>query len=152
MLAYSLDYLFSYHLKLHPPEMIGPVADGIRAMAYVAKGKLSGEKVNGILRPVGGDWITLRPDGVAVTDVRGTIETTDEALIYLSYTGVMDLGENGYQNFLSGQFPLAARIYTTPRLQTAHPNYQWLNRLQCVGVAALDFATLEADFDVYALR
>jgi hypothetical protein len=32
------------------------------------------------------------------------------------------------------------------------PDYQWLNRLQCVGVATLDFTTFEADFDVYALR
>lgn len=86
------------------------------------------------------------------TDVRGTIEMTDGILIYLSYTGVMDLGENGYQNFLNGQFSPTAKIHTTPRLQTAHPNYQWLNRLQCVGITELNFATFEADFDVYALR
>lgn len=152
MLAYSLDYLFSYHLQLHPPEIIGPVPDGIRAMAYVAEGTLKGERIDGILRPVGGDWITLRPDGVAITDVRGTIQTTDGALIYLAYTGVMDLGENGYQNFLNGQFPPTAKIHTTPRLETAHPNYQWLNRLQCIGVGTLNFATFAADFDTYALR
>lgn len=151
MLQYSLEYLFSYHLQLNPPENLGAVPDGIRANAYVAEGTLSGANINGILRPAGGDWITIRPDGVAITDVRGTIETTDGALIYLAYTGVMDLGENGYQNALRGQFPATANIHTTPRLQTSHPAYQWLNRVQCIGVAELSFATFEADFDVYAL-
>jgi len=152
MLNYALDYLFSYHLRLNPPEVIGPVPDGMRANAYVAEGTLNGEKVNGILRAGGGDWIDIRPDGVAITDVRGTIETDDGALIYLSYTGVMDLGEEGYSQATQGHFPKTAKIHTTPRLQTAHPNYRWLNRLQCVGIAEISFETFEADFDVYALR
>ena len=64
----------------------------------------------------------------------------------------MDLGEDGYQKFLQGQFPATAKIHNTPRLQTAAPNYLWLNRIQCVSIAELNFATFEADFDVYALR
>lgn len=120
-------------------------------MAYVAEGTIEGQ-LNGILRPVGGDWIVIRPDGVAITDVRGTIKTTDDALIYLTYTGVMDLGEDGYRNVLDGQFPATAKIHTTPRFQTAHPYYQWLNRLQCVGIAELSFTTFAGNFDVYALR
>ncbi|GAP97989.1 DUF3237 domain-containing protein [Leptolyngbya sp. NIES-2104] len=152
MLTYSLEPIFSYHLQLDPPEILGPVPDGFRANAYVKSGTITGEKLHGILRSGGGDWFTIRPDGVAITDVRGTIETQDGALIYLTYTGVMDLGEDGYQNFLNGHFPPTAKIHTTPRLQTAHPTYQWLNRVQCVGVAVLDFATFEGDFEVYALR
>lgn len=152
MLDYSLEHIFSYQLQLNPPEVIGPVPEGIRAIAYVAQGTLSGDKINGILRSGGGDWITIRPDGVAITDVRGTIETRDGALIYLSYTGVMDLGEAGYQNFIQNQLPPTAKIRNTPRLQTAHPQYQWLNRLQCFGIAELNFATFTAEFDVYALR
>lgn len=96
--------------------------------------------------------MTVRLDGVAITDVRGTIETHDGCLIYITYTGVMDLGEDGYQKFLQGQFPATAKIHNTPRLQTAAPNYLWLNRIQCVSIAELNFATFEADFDVYALR
>ena len=152
MLNYSLEYLFSYHLQLKPPEIIGAVPEGIRANVYTAEGTVTGEKVQGSLRPVGGDWVTVRPDGVAITDVRGTIETHDGALIYITYTGVMDLGTDGYQNFLQGQLPPFAQIRNAPRLQTAHPHYQWLNRLQCISIAELNFATFEADFDVYALN
>jgi hypothetical protein len=152
MLEYSLEHIFSYQVQLQPPEMIGSVPDGIRANVYTSQGTVTGKKVNGILRPVGGDWVIVRPDGVAMTDVRGTIETVDGALIYITYTGMMDLGENGYQNALQSQFPATAKIRNTPRLQTAHPSYQWLNRLQYISIAEIYFTQFQATFDVYALH
>lgn len=151
MLSYSLEPLFSYHLQLNPPEIIGAVPEGIRANVYTQSGTVTG-KVQGILRPVGGDWVTVRSDGVGITDVRGTIETEDGALIYMTYTGVLDLGEDGYQNFLQGQLPAIAQIRNTPRFQTAHPSYLWLNRIQAVGIAEINFTTFAADFDVYAVQ
>jgi hypothetical protein len=51
---------------------------------YVTGGKVQGPKVNGKLLPVGGDWLTIRTDGVGILDVRATIETHDAALIYLA--------------------------------------------------------------------
>lgn len=152
MLNYSLFAIFSYHLQLNPPEVIGPVPEGIRANVYTKSGTVTGEKVQGILRSVGGDWVTIRPDGVGITDVRGTIETQDGALIYLTYTGVLDLGEDGYHKFLQGQLPPTAQIRNAPRLQTAHPTYLWLNRVQCISIGEINFAAFTADFDVYALR
>ena len=150
MLEYSLEHIFSYQIQLQPPEMIGLVPDGIRVNVYTHQGTITG-KINGILRPVGGDWVIVRPDGMAITDVRGTIETVDGALIYLTYTGMMDLGENGYQKALADQFPASAKIRNTPRMQTAHPSYQWLNRLQCISIAEINFTAFQAMFDVYAL-
>jgi Protein of unknown function (DUF3237) len=152
MMNYSLESIFSYHLQLNPPEIIGPVPEGIRANIYTQSGTVTGEKIQGILRPVGGDWVTVRADGVGITDVRGTIETQDGALIYMTYTGVLDLGEDGYQKFLQGELPTNAQIRNAPRFQTAHPNYLWLNRLQAVSIAEINFTTFTADFDVYALR
>lgn len=152
MLNYSLEHIFSYHLQLNPPEIIGLVPEGIRANVYTQSGSVTGEKVQGILRPVGGDWVIVRPDGVGITDVRGTIETKDGALIYIAYTGVLDFGEDGYQKFLQGQLPAIAKIRNAPRFQTAHPNYLWLNRIQAISIAEINFTTFAADFDVYALR
>ncbi|MEM6253564.1 MAG: DUF3237 domain-containing protein [Cyanobacteria bacterium P01_D01_bin.156] len=152
MLNYSLEPIFSYHLQLNPPEILGPVPEGIRINAYTKSGTVTGEKVNGILRPVGGDWVTVRPDGVGITDVRGTIETEDGALIYITYTGVLELGEDGYQKVLEGKLPTNAKIRSAPRFQTAHPDYLWLNRIQAISVAEIDLTTFIADFDVYAVR
>jgi Protein of unknown function (DUF3237) len=152
MLDYSLEYLFSYHLRLNPLEVGGAVPDGIRASLCMTDGTVTGKKIHGKLKPISGNWFTVRPDGVAITDVRGTIETNDRALIYLSYTGVMDLGEDGYRKFLEGKLPPIAKIRNAPRFQTAHPKYDWINRVQCISEAEVDFTKFEADYDVYALR
>lgn len=152
MLPYQLEHLFSYSAQLHPPEIIGPVAEGIRANFYVASGEVSGPRVQGILRPVGGDWITIRSDGVAILDVRTTIETHEQALIYCCYSGVADFGPEGYQSFARGELPLRFPIQAVMRTQTAHPAYQWLNRLQCLNIGEVDSARLVVSYDVYAVR
>ena len=137
MLAYSLEHICSYSAQLqNPPEVIGPVPEGIRVNLYVTSGAVTGPKIRGILRPVGGDWLTIRTDGIGLLDVRATIETHDNALIYIAYTGVGDLGEEGYHKFLQGELPRTLPLRVVPRLHTAHPAYKWLNRMIDVKVAA----------------
>ncbi len=122
MLPYELEHLFSYSAQLHPPKIIGPVAEGIRANFYVASGEVSGPRVQGILRPVGGDWITVRSDGVGILDVRATVETHDNALIYLCYSGVADLGPDGYQNFGRGELVAAQNFHPSCDADTDRPS------------------------------
>jgi hypothetical protein len=98
----DLEYLFSYWATLAPPEVIGPIAEGIRVNFYVTAGEVSGRKMRGRLRTVGGDWLLLRPDGVGLLDVRATMELDDGALIFTTYGGVVDLGPEGYNLFLKG--------------------------------------------------
>ena len=95
MFDYSLDHLFSYDVSLERPQMIGEIPEGIRAIVYVTKGEVTGPKLRGRILPGGGDWLTVRTDGVGILDVRGTLESDDGALIYMAYTGVGDLGEDG---------------------------------------------------------
>ncbi len=103
-------------------EVIGPVPEGARANFYVSGGEATGPRVHGKIHPVGGDWLTVRTDGVGILDVRATFETRDEgALIYLSYTGVGDLGEDGYERFLRGELPESVPLRVAQRYVTAHP-------------------------------
>ena len=149
MFAHSLEHICSYSARLqNPPEVIGPGPEGIRVNFYVTSGELTGPKIRGILRPVGGDWFTIRTDGIGFLDVRATIETHDHALIFVAYTGVGDLGEDGYHKFLVSRVPLRV----VPRFQTTHPTYQWLNRLQCVNIGEADLERFEVRYDVYAIR
>lgn len=150
---YNLEHVTSYSAKLEsPPEVIGPVPEGIRVNFYVTGGKAEGPRLNGTLRPVGGDWLTIRRDGVGVLDVRATIETADEALIYIAYNGVAELGEDGYEKFLAGDVPPQFPLRTAPRLSSSHPDYQWVNRCQFVSVGEADLGRSEVFYDVYALR
>lgn len=75
MIENKLEHLFFYNATMTVPEVIGPVPEGIRLIFYVTGGEVRGPRVNGKLRPVGADWFTVRADGVAILDVRATIET-----------------------------------------------------------------------------
>ena len=153
MFAYSLEHICSYSAQLqNPPEVIGPVPEGLRVNFYVTSGEVTGPKIRGILRPVRGDWLTIRTDGIGLLDVRATIETHDHALIFIAYTGVGDLGEDGYHKFLQGALPARVPLRVVPRFQTTHPTYQWLNRLQCLNIGEADLERFEVRYDVYAIR
>jgi hypothetical protein len=148
---YRPEYIFSYTAQVRlPPEVIGPTPDGIRANFYVTGGEVEGPKLKGKIAPVGADWLLIRRDGIAILDVRATIESHDGALIYVPYTGVCDLGPGGYESFLNGTLPQKATIRAVPRFQTSHPSYLWINRLQCLNVGDVDLATGLVRYDVYA--
>jgi hypothetical protein len=149
-----LEHVCSYNVGLQaPPEVIGPVAEGLRLNIYLTGGEVSGPKLRGKVRPVGGDWGTMRTDGVFVLDARTTIETNDGALIGVTYSGLIDGGPDGYQNMLNRQLsPDGTPFRITPRFQTAHPTYQWANRLVCVGIGELHFSVPEVRYDIYAVR
>lgn len=149
---YRMEHLFSYSAGLKPPEVLAPLPEGARATFYITGGAVRGERLNGRVQPVGADWFLLRRDGVGELDVRTTMESDDGALIYVSYPGLGDLGEDGYDKFLRGELSKKLKLRTTPVMRTAHPDYQWLHRLLCVGVGEVDLEKFEVSYDVYAVR
>lgn len=152
MHEYRMEHLFSYQARLKPPEVVGPLPEGARATFYIDGGTVRGQHLNGRMQASGADWFLLRRDGVGQLDVRGAMESDDGALIYVSYPGLGDLGEDGYDRFMRGELPKRLKLRTTPVLRTAHPDYQWLHRLLCVGVGEADLEKLEVSYDVYAVR
>jgi len=152
-LPVRLEYLchFTVHLGGGPPEIIGETPEGIKVNWYISRGEFAGPKLNGKVRHQGGDWMTIRRDGIGIIGVRATLETLDGALIYVDYSGVSEWGENGYQNFLIKKWPSALLTRSVPRLFTSHPNYLWVNRLQCIGIGQVFMAELIAEYDMYGL-
>ena len=148
----QLEHVCSYWATLSAPEVIGPLAEGLRINVYVTDGEVSGPKMHGRLRRVGGDWLSLRPDGIGLLDVRATFELEDGALIYTTYGGVADLGPDGYERFLAGNPPAKVQLRITPRYYTGHSDYLWLNRLQCVGIGEVDMQQMRVSYDIYAVR
>ena len=92
------------------------------------------------------------PDGIGVLDVRATMELEDGALVYTTYSGVADLGPDGYHKFLEGNPPELVELRITPRYHTGHSDYLWLNRLQCVGVGAVDMKQMKVSYDICAMQ
>ena len=67
------------------------------------------------------DWLTVGPDGSYGTlDVRATLKTDDDELIYVEYSGRIDL-TNG-------------SVVSAPLFQTGAEKYDWLNRMQAIGI------------------
>lgn len=147
----KLEYLFSFSFGLKlPPEVIGPVPEGIRANFYLTGGAVEGPRLRGKVLAVGADCLLLRKDGVGLLDVRATFESEDGALIYAPYSGILDAGPDGYERFLQNDLPPKMPVRNAPRFQTAHPDYAWMNRLQCFGVGECDLVENRVSYDIYA--
>ena len=151
MHALKTEHLFHYEATLAPPEVIGPVVEGIRINFWVTGGEAKGPRITGKLRAEGADFFTLRPDGVGLLNVRAVIETHDGALIDLAYEGLSDLGPDAYAKFLAGETPTRLELRTQPRLRSAHPAYADLARRLYVGVGIGQLDTLRVSYDVYAV-
>ena len=96
--------------------------------------------------------VTIRKDGVAILDVRATIETHDGALIDLSYWGILDMGDDGYEGFCKdGLRRVGQRSACLPAFPTSHSDYLWLNRLHCLGIGQAYLERAEVAYDVYAM-
>jgi hypothetical protein len=151
MFDYRLEHIISYWAKMEKPQVVGPAPEGMRLVFPVAEGEVTGPKFRGKVLRGGGDWLTVRSDGVQILDVRACTRTDDGAVIYVEYTGVGDLGEDGYQRFLRGDLPPRIPLRAGARFHAADPRYSWLNRLQCLLVGEAETGKGRVAYDVYAV-
>lgn len=99
---------------------------GSRMIVPVTGGTFTGPKLKGTALSNGGDWIMRRPDGTSLLNVRATLKTDDDQLIYMTYDGVMYTPPGGKPSDMYWR--------TTPRFETGSPKYEWLTRIIAVGV------------------
>ncbi|MBA3810390.1 MAG: DUF3237 domain-containing protein [Caulobacteraceae bacterium] len=125
-----LDVAFAAMLK------IGATVHGKRRIAPIIGGRFEGDRLRGKVLPGGADWVINRPDGPMAIDVRITLETDDEALIYVTYQGLFKAGPEAMARFNRGE-PLDEADYvlrTVVRFETGAEPYRWLNDLLAIGV------------------
>ena len=135
--SFETEFLCDIEADLSLPEMIGNLPEGMRINFYVEGGRFEGPGLRGKIRPVGGDWFLLRPDGVGQLDVRATLETDDGELIYVYYYGLIDFPEETKRQLAEGILPIGEfRILTNPIFRTSSEKYSWLNSTFAVGVGA----------------
>ena len=148
-------HLCSYRAEFtEPQQMVGRGHFGTRMIAALTGGDVQGERLSGRVMPSGGDWATIDERGVLRLDARVTFETHDDALIYVSYRGVLRPMDKvrDYSRRGGPQTPEEhAQVYfrTAPIFETGHPDYQWLNDIVTVGIGASVGGAVE--YDVYEL-
>ena len=90
----------------------------------------------------------------AVVDVRARAckRPTAARIAATHYGGVLDLGSDGYDRALRGDFVPFPPLAVAPTFETPDYRLSWLNRLQCLGVGRVDTTGKRYDFDVYAVE
>ena len=70
-----LEFMASIRVPLREPEIIGVTPGGLLVNWFwnPGEGQVVGPKIKAKVRRVGGDWMTIRRDGIGVMDVRATI-------------------------------------------------------------------------------
>ena len=129
--------LFDISLSLQPARDLGTTPLGKRRIVPVAGGKFKGERLNGIVLPdAAADWILVRHDGSVQLDVRLTLKTDDDALIFMQYRGIRQSSPAVAERLARGEKVDPADYYfrTSPFFETGSEKYAWINNIICVAV------------------
>lgn len=126
-----------FELTLTVPEIVdvGKTPQGVRKIATVSGGRFQGERLSGEVMPSpGGDWLLLRSDNVLTLDVRLTLKTNDNALIYMHYQGLRHGPDEVMARLAKGEAvdPQSYYFRMAPVFETASEKYAYLNRMLCV--------------------
>jgi hypothetical protein len=127
--------LMTLHVIVAPPQNVGAVPHGTRRVAPISGGVFDGSRLRGTVLPGGSaDWLLLRADGVLELDLRATLQTDDGALISMRSFGLRHGPPDVIAAIGRGESVDPSTYYfrTTPRFETAHPAYAFLNRLVAV--------------------
>jgi hypothetical protein len=127
----TTEYLMTLYAPLDPPQRI----DNTLLIYNVREGWVKGPKISGKLIAPGGDWLRAMPGGSFRLDVRGTIKTDDDALVYIAYNGVISMSKETFDRLMKGETLTSKDLYfiSAPTMQTSSEKYAWLNHVQCVG-------------------
>ena len=132
-----------------PSDDIGKVPMGQRMVAEVTGGSFEGERLRGSVLTPGADWLLMGQDGVGLVDVRLTLKTHDDALIYMQYLGKLHFNEKLMAALAEGAETQFGDTYfmTQPRFETGAENYSWLNGI--VAVAEGRMTSEGVEYQVY---
>lgn len=123
------ELLFKIVLDVPTIRDLGKTPYGLRRIAQIAGGTFEGPKLSGKVVPGGGDWLLLRQDNVLQLDVRVTLQTNDEQLIYMTYKGFRHGPKDVMDRLNRGESvdPTLYYFRATPYFETSSDKYAWLN-------------------------
>jgi hypothetical protein len=141
-MAVELVPLGTARIHLKAPITLEGTPRGTRMIVELEDTVLEGERLQAKQKgTAAADWVIVGPDGCGMLDVRYCVETHDGALIYVQYSGRVDVA-NGVGS---------APVYSAPTFETGDSRYAWLNKVQAVakGTVGDDLVLV---YEVYELR
>ncbi len=104
--------------------MLGATPAGTRIVQEISEARIEGERLNASL--VGGaaaDWLAIDGRGVGTFDIRMTLRTDDDVVVYLAYKGRADWSGG------LGRGP----VFVGAEFEAGDDRYAWLNGLHLFG-------------------
>jgi hypothetical protein len=148
-----MDFLFSFRIRMD--EQTAPpieTPEGLKFDGSITGGEFAGPELIGHVKPAAGAGsLLVKPNGVAVVELRFTMESGDGAVIDGVHHGLIDFGPTGFEEIRNKRMPTEVDGRVTARYQTSHPKYEWLNRTQCVGAIETDFESLCIKQSIFAM-
>ena len=128
-------HLFTLTLDVPSIKDLGATPLGGRKIAQVIGGRFEGDRLRGTVQAgPGGDWLLMRNDGVLALDVRITLQTDDDQLIYMSYKGMRHGPKDVLDRLNRGEKvdPKTYYFRMVPLFETSSEKYSWLNKMIAV--------------------
>ena len=114
---------------------IGPGPTGQRGVAFIAGGRLDGERIAATV--LGGeDWYVRCDDGSLAIDVRLTLHTDDDAFMTLAYTGALTGTPEALAALGRGEKmrPGSYKIAINAVIGCGDERYEWLDGVALTGI------------------
>jgi len=132
----TLRHVADLTIKLDTIVEMGQGQGGTRRIIPIIGGQVTGPAFSGKIMNVGADWQTIFASGLAELDTRYAFRTDDGAVIEIRNFGYRHGPANVMQKVAAGEDVDPSQYYmrTHARLETGHPDYQWVNNTLFVGV------------------
>ena len=132
----ALRHVADFDIDLSPIEEMGDGRGGMRRIIPIVVGRVSGPAFTGEILNIGADWQTIFSSGLAELDTRYAFRTDDDAVIEIINFGYRRGPEDVMKRIAAGETVDPSDYYmrTHARLETGHPDYQWVNETLFLGV------------------
>jgi Protein of unknown function (DUF3237) len=131
----TLAHFCDLTIDLAPNIEMGEGRAGVRRIIPIIGGEVRGPHLEGRILPIGADWQTITRDGVAELEARYAFETNEGAVVEIDNRGVRHGPPEVLAAIAAGEDVDPSDYYmrTHARLESGHPDWQWVNRMMFVG-------------------
>jgi hypothetical protein len=132
-----LTPIYRLEAAVGEPVDLGDTGHGRRRIVPLTGGTFRGPSLAGKLLPgASADWQTVLPDGTAFGDIRYTLQTDADEVLYVQSRGVRHGSADILARLASGEDvdPSEYTFRTSTQIETTAAELQWLNKGVFIGV------------------